>query len=222
MRPTVVIVFFSCTGQTRRVADVMADAFRDLGWHVVTAPVMPADERYSLDVPLRPFWRRLLGWIPPQVLGRPCGVTVPPEVAAGDVACDLVCVGSPTWWLLPALPIASFLHDAAAGRLLDGRPFAVFAVARSFWRLNAWRIGRLARRCGGRHLASRGFVFPGNQIQSFAALAWYLRTGVSRSRWWGLPLYPYGLNPAALHEARAFAADLAARARDRADDVGPR
>lgn len=222
MRPTVVIVFFSFTGQTLRVAEAMAEAFRDLGWHVVAAPVRLADDRYPLQFPWQPFWRPLLGWILPQVLGRPCGITVPPEVADGNVACDLICIGTPTWWLLPALPIASFLHDAAARRLLDGRPFAVFAVARSFWWLNAWRIGRLARRCGGRHLASRGFVFPGNQLQSFATLASYLRTGVSRSRWWGLPLHPYGLTPATLEAARAFAADLARRCHDRAEVAGPR
>jgi len=222
MRPTVAIVFFSFTGQTRRVAEVMAETFSDLGWHVIDMPVLLADDRYSLPFPWRPFWRRLLGWILPQVLGRPCGITMPPDMAAGTVACDLVCIGSPTWWLLPALPIASFLQDQAARRLLDGRPFAVFAVARSFWWLNAWRIGRLARRCGGRHLASRGFVFPGNQLQSFATLAWYLRSGVSRSHWWGLPLHPYGLTPVTLQAAREFAAELAGRCRDRVNADGPR
>lgn len=214
MRPTVVIVFFSFTGQTRRVAEVMAEAFRELGWQVIDAPVRLTDERYPLSVPWRPFWRRLLGWIPPQVLGRTCGVAVPPDVSAGAVACDLVCIGSPTWWLLPAMPLTSFLRDPSARRLLDGRPFAVFAVARAFWRLNAWRVRTLARRCGGRHLASRGFVFPGNQLQSFATLASYLRTGVSRERWWGVPLYPYGLTPDALRAARAFATELAAGTRD--------
>jgi hypothetical protein len=101
-------------------------------------------------------------------------------------------------------------NPEAARRLLAGRPFAVFAVARSFWRLNAWRVAALARRCGGRHVASRGFVFPGNQVQSFAALACYLRTGVSQARWCGLPLHPYGLAADSLQSARDFATQLAA------------
>lgn len=208
-RPTVLFIFFSFTGQTRRVALEMAKVFESFGWRVEEAAVVMADERYPLPFPWRPFWRRLLGWIPPQLLNRRCSITVPPEIAAASVSYDLICVGSPTWWLLPALPISSFLQGESARRLLEGRPFAVFAVARSFWRLNAWRVAMLAQRCGGRHVASRGFVFPGNQLQSFASLACYLRTGDSPSRWWGLPLHPYGLATEGLVAARGFAAHLA-------------
>lgn len=71
MRPTVVIVFPSFAGQALRVAEAMAEAFRDLGWHVVAAPVLLADDWCPLQFPWRPVWRPLLGWIPPQVLGRP-------------------------------------------------------------------------------------------------------------------------------------------------------
>jgi hypothetical protein len=208
-RPTVLFIFFSFTNQTRRVASAMADVFTSLGWNVDEAAIVMADERYSLPFPLRPFWRRLFGWIPPQMLERPCDISVPQHITAASASYDLICIGSPTWWLMPALPISSFLHGESARRLLEGRPFAVFAVARSLWRLNAWRVAALARRCGGRHVASRGFVFPGNQLQSFASLACYLRTGASPSRWWGLPLYPYGLAADGLVAARRFATELA-------------
>lgn len=208
-RPTVLFIFFSFTNQTRRVASTMADVFRSHGWNIDEAAIVMADERYSLPFPWRPFWRRLLGWIPPQLLDRRCTITVPPHITAASASYDLICIGSPTWWLLPALPISSFLHGESARRLLEGRPFAVFAVARAFWRLNAWRVAALGRRCGGRHIASRGFVFPGNQLQSFASLACHLRTGASPSRWWGLPLHPYGISPEALQAAGDFAFQLA-------------
>jgi hypothetical protein len=207
---TVLLVFFSFTGQTRRIAAALSEGFRGRGWNVVEAAVVVADSRYPLPFPWRRFWRHLLGWIPPQWLGQRCRIGLLPEITAEPLAADLICIGSPTWWLLPALPISSFLQGDVARELLAGRPFAVFAVARSFWRLNAWRVATLARRCGGRHVASRGFVFPGNQLQSFAALACYLRTGVSRNRWCGLPLHPYGLAADSLESARDFAARLAA------------
>jgi len=207
--PTVLFIFFSFTNQTRRVAAAMADVLRSRGWDVEEAAIVMADERYPLPFPWRLFWRRLLGWIPPQLLDRRCGITVPPHITAASASYDLICIGSPTWWLLPALPISSFLHGESARRLLEGRPFAVFAVARSLWWLNAWRVAALARRCGGRHVASRGFVFPGNQLQSFASLACYLRTGGSPSRWWGLRLHPYGLTSEGLLAARRFATELA-------------
>lgn len=209
---TVLVLSFSFTGQTRRVAAALAEGFRSRGWNVEEAALVMADERYPLPFPWRRLWRQLLGWIPPQLLGRRCRIALVPEFTAASRAYDLICIGSPTWWLSPALPISSFLQDDAARRLLAGRSFAVFTVARSFWRLNAWRVATLARRCGGRHVASRGFVFPGHQLQSFAALACYLRTGVSSARWCGLPLHPYGLAPEALQEARDFAGQLAAHA----------
>ena len=153
------------------------------------------------------------GWIPPQVLRRKCLFSLPADIF--EQPFNLVCVGSPTWWLQPAIPVTSLLRSESGLRLLNGRPFCVFAVARSFWRLNAWRVAALGKRCGGRHVGSRGFVFPGNQLQSFAALAGYLATGESPTRFWGMRVHPYGLTAAAVEAARAFASDLAEGSQDR-------
>jgi len=209
MPPTVLLVSFSFTGQTRRVAEAMAETFRSYDWNVVEVPLRLVDARYPLSLPWHPFWQQLLGWIRPQVLQLQCNFAVPEGFGSGPPHVDIVCIGSPTWWLLPAIPVTSFLRSTLASQLLHDRSFAVFAVARSFWRLNAWRVTALARRCGGRHIASRGFVFPGNQLQSFLTLAIHLKGGTSPARAWGIPLHPYGLAADTLRAAQGFAEALA-------------
>jgi hypothetical protein len=59
-------------------------------------------------------------------------ISIPPETQSG--ACDLVCIGSPTWWLKTTMPIRSFPKSDEAGRLLDGKPFAEFVVCRRYCR----------------------------------------------------------------------------------------
>ena len=212
-KPAVLFVYFSFTGQTRRVADAMTRTFEEHGWDVVHAPLQLTDSRYPLPFPWPRPLAYLLGWIPPQVLRRKCLFSLSADIFERPF--DLVCVGSPTWWLQPAIPVTSLLRSESGLRLLYGRPFCVFAVARSFWRLNSWRVAALGKRCGGRHVGSRGFVFPGNQLQSFAALAGYLATGESPTRFWGMRVHPYGLTAAAVEAARAFASDLAEGSQDR-------
>ena len=43
---------------------------------------------------------------------------------------DLVCIGSPTWWLSTDIPIRSFLESGTAGRVLGGKPFAAAVCCR--------------------------------------------------------------------------------------------
>ena len=110
MKPRVLILYYSFTHQTRRVADAMAEVFDELGWEVERCNIEFIDERYRIELPFRPVIRNLLSWLPAQVLGKTCAVHVPEEVVAADY--DLICLGSPTWWLNPAMPVVSFLKSS--------------------------------------------------------------------------------------------------------------
>jgi hypothetical protein len=58
-------------------------------------------------------------------------IRIPDEAADGDY--DLICIGSPKWWLKTRVPIRSFLKSDAAGRLLGGKRYAAFVVCRRYW-----------------------------------------------------------------------------------------
>ena len=209
MKPRVLLLYYSYTHQTRRVAEAMAEAFRAEGCGVTQLELKLIDERYQLDLPLRPFWRRILKFVLPQLLGGIGKIEFDKELLAGDY--DLVCIGSPTWWFYPAIPITTFLKSAAAAQVLNERRFAVFTVCRAFWGPNNRTVKRLAKRAGGVFADSAAFVFQGNQLQSMFSFLNYLQTGKDRERYMGCRIYPFGVTAEGIEKAKSFARTLVSK-----------
>ncbi len=207
MKPRVLLLYYSFTHQTRRVAEAMAESFHDCGCETVLCPIEFTDHRYPMQFPFKPFLRTILGWVVPQLLGRVGQVSVPQEIVEQHF--ELICIGSPTWWLKPAMPIVSFLNTNSARRLLDGRSFAVFVVCRALWRFNLSKVRKLASKQGGHFIRGAAFCFQGNQVQSMLSFINYLKTGADRERCWGVKLFKFGVPQDGLDKAKAFARELA-------------
>lgn len=140
MGPRVLFVYFTYTQQSLRVAEAMAGVLRDRGCEVRLAAIELTDSLYAerfTRFPLRHAVFDILGMMPAQLRGATGEIRIPDEARAGDY--DLVCIGSPTWWLRTSVPIRSFLKSDAAGRLLAGKRFAAFVVCRRYWRFNLRR-----------------------------------------------------------------------------------
>lgn len=208
MNRRVLLLYYSFTNQTRRVSAAMAEEFREQGWDVRECPIEFTDDRYRIAFPFRPFWPKLLRWFWPQVTGKTGDVQIPPDVLEEDY--DLVCIGSPTWWLNPAMPVVSFLKSESAAKLLDGRRFAVFTVCRKVWRHNMSRVKKLATKRGGTFADGATFCFLGGQIQSALSFINYMQTEKNRERYWGCRIYEFGIPAEGLENAKEFARDLAA------------
>jgi hypothetical protein len=203
----VLIVYYTLTQQTRLISETIAETLTAHGIAVDFLPIEFNDPRYPLSVPLRPFWRRLLGMIVPQVMQSSGSIAI--DSARLTPPYDLICIGSPTWWLHPAMPITSFLRSDDAGRLLDGVPFAVFAVCRKFWWNNLRLVRSRAKKRGGKFTIGAGFCFQGGQVRSMLSFLNFLQTGENRSRFWGFEIYPFGVPAEGLERAREFANRLA-------------
>ena len=206
MTPRILILYYSFTKQTLRVAESMAERFREHGCDVVLSPIQFVDSRYEMNFPWRPFWPKLLRMIWPELRGKTGAIQVDAESLQGDF--DLICLGSPTWWLHPALPVVSFLKSEHARQVLAGRRFAVFAVCRAFWWWNSRKVTKLAERVGGKHVDRAAFVFDGNQIQSMLSFINYVSYGKDRERFWGCRIYAFGVTSKGLEKARSFATEL--------------
>ncbi len=209
MKPRVLILYYSFTQQTRRVADAMGEVFDELDWEVERCNIDFIDERYRIELPFRPVIRNLLSWLLPQVLGKTCAVHVPEDVLAADY--DLICLGSPTWWLNPAMPVVSFLKSPAAGRVLAGKRFAVFAVCRKLWWNNMRRVKKLAGKQGGSFVDGAAFCFQGNQIQSALSFISYLHNETNLDRCCGVKIYEFGIPADGIARAQDFARELAGK-----------
>jgi hypothetical protein len=206
------VLSYSYTGQSRRVADVMAAALRARGLDVCIAEIEFTDPRYAQRFsrrPLRHAYLDVLRMFVPQLRRETGEISVPDAVADGPY--DLVCFGSPTWWLTTSMPIRSFLESEAAGRLLAGTRFAAFVVCRRYWRNNLHTVRELGARAGGRWVDGAHFTFAGGQLRSFLSLVSYLGTGETRRRYLGVSIPPSNLKPDFDVEARGLAGRLADR-----------
>src|SRR4051812_29676877 len=96
----VLFVYYTYTNQTSKVIEVMSETLRERGCDVRLAPIEFLDERYARrfrEFPMPHPFREVLGMIPAQARHRPASIGIPDAVTARNY--DLVCVGSPTWWL---------------------------------------------------------------------------------------------------------------------------
>ena len=205
MTKRILILYYSFTKQTLRVAEAMAERFREHDCEVVLSPIRLTDPQYEMNFPWT-FWPKLLGMIWPQLRGQTGTIQVDAENLHGDY--DLICIGSPTWWMHPALPVVSFLKSEDARQLIAGRRFAVFSVCRAFWWWNARKVAKLAERMGGEFVSRAAFVFEGNQVRSMLSFINYLSHGEDRERFWGCRIYPFGVTSEGLKKAQSFATEL--------------
>ena len=136
----VLLLYYSYTGQAKRVLEAAGDVFRDRGFEVCGQDRVHRSalcgERFS-RFPMRNVWPDFLSMLPAQTLRSTGDIRTPDEVRDGTY--DLICIGSPTWWRTVSMPLRSFLTSHEARPLLDGTPFAVFVVCRRYWRENLGR-----------------------------------------------------------------------------------
>ena len=211
-RPRVLFVYYTYTQQSHRVVEAMTDVLRERGCDVRQARIEFTDRRWAerfSRLPLRHAYRDILGMLPAQLRGATGEIQIPDEAREGDY--DLICVGSPTWFFKPSVPIRSFLLSEAAGRLLDGKRFTAFVVCRRYWSINLKAVRKLGTRQGGEYVNGIHFSFAGGQVRSLLSLLSYFAKGENRERYLGVKIPPSLLKPDYLEQARAFANELADR-----------
>jgi menaquinone-dependent protoporphyrinogen IX oxidase len=206
----VLIVYYTYTQQSLAVAEAMAEVFRDRDCEVRLAGIEFTDKRYAerfTRFPLRHAFLDIFGMMPAQLRSATGEIRVPDEAQQGDY--DLVCIGSPTWWIKTSVPIRSYLKSEAAARLLDGKRFAAFVVCRRYWSINLKAVKKLGTKHGGEWVDGTHFSFAGGQVRSLLALLSYFGKGENRERYLGVKIPPTNLKPNYREQARAFANELA-------------
>ena len=210
--PSVLVVYYSYTQQTRTVAEEMASVFRGRGCAADLAAIELTDPRYEKRFQQFPMPRPLLevvAMIPAELRRRPAQIRIPDIVTERDY--DLVCIGSPTWWLSTDVPIRSFLESDTARHVLNGKPFAAAVCCRRYWRHNLKTVRRLGTRSGGVFAGGIHFRYQGGQVRSLLSLLSYLGSGEYRDRYLGVKIPPTNLQDYHLEAARKFAGGLADR-----------
>jgi hypothetical protein len=211
-KPSVLFVYYTYTQQTRKVAEAMAEVLRGRGCDVNLAAIEFTDPRYAKrfsQFPMpRPFLE-VVAMIPAELRRRPAKIGIPAAVTERDY--DLVCTGSPTWWLSTDVPVRSFQESDTASRVLGGKPFAVAVPCRRYWRHNLKTVRRLGTERGGVFADGIHFRYQGGQVRSLLSLISYLGSGKYRERYLGVKIPPTNMQEYHLEAARKFADGLADR-----------
>jgi menaquinone-dependent protoporphyrinogen IX oxidase len=211
-KPSVLFVYYTYTQQTLRVVEAMAEVLRGHGCDVNLAAIEFTEPRYEKrfeEFPMpRPFLE-VVGMIPAELRHRPAQIGIPGVVTEREY--DLVCIGSPTWWLSTDVPIRSFLESDTATRVLSGKPFAAAVCCRRYWKHNLKMVRRLGTERGGVFAGGIHFRYQGGQVRSLLSLISYLGTGEYRERYLGVKIPPTNIQEHHLQAARKFADGLANR-----------
>jgi hypothetical protein len=210
---SVLFVYFTYTQQTLKVVEAMAEVLRGRGCDVTLAAIEFTDPRYAArfrEFPMSHPFRELVGMIPAESpRRRSAKIRIPDVVTESEY--DLVCIGSPTWWLSTDVPIRSFLQSDTASRVLKGKPFAAAVCCRRYWKHNLKTVRRLGTGRGGVFADGVHFRYQGGQVRSLLSLLSYLGSGEYRQRYLGIKIPPTNIQSYHLETAREFANALADR-----------
>jgi len=208
--PRVLLVYYTYTQQSLKVAEVIAEVLGERGCDVRLAGIEFTDARYAerfSRFPLRHAYLDIFGMLPAQLRGATGEIRIPDPALEGEY--DLICIGSPTWWLKTSVPVRSFLKSDLAGRLLDGKRFAAYVVCRRYWSINLRAVRKLGTKQGGKWVDGTHFSFAGRQVRSLLSLLSYFGKGENRERYHGVKIPPSLLKADFTDQARVFANQLA-------------
>jgi menaquinone-dependent protoporphyrinogen IX oxidase len=211
-KPRVLIVYYTFSQQTGRVAEVMAQAFTARGCEVTKALIEFTEPRWQKLFAKVPMARPVLEIptiMPSQRRKKTGEIRIPQEAQEGDY--DLVVIGSPTWWLTTNMPIRSYLKSPAARKVLDGKAFAAYSVSRKYWKGNMDDVRKLGEENGGRWVDRTYFVAVGNQVTTMLSWLAYMKRGEPKARLLGVKLPPPNLKPDFEQQAQGFVDKLADR-----------
>ncbi len=210
-KPKVLLLYYSYTGQARRVLQVVGEVLREQGCDVHTAEIKFTDPRYAKRFsrfPMRRVWPDMLSVLPAQIRRATGQIEISDEARADY---DFICIGSPTWWRTTSMPVRSFLKSDEGRKLLAGKPFAVFVVCRRYWRENLTTVRKLGQKHGGEYVGGVHFAYPGDQVRSMLSLTSFLSSGEYRDRYLGVRIPSTNVQPDQLEQTREFAETIADR-----------
>jgi menaquinone-dependent protoporphyrinogen IX oxidase len=204
-KPTALVVYFTFSQQTGRVAEVMEEGLTEKGYDVTRSAIEFTDSHWTgilSGVPMRRPALQIPKLLVAQRTRKTGEIRIPEEATRADY--DLVVIGSPTWWLTTNMPIRSYLKSPDARSVLDGTPFAAFSVSRRYWKGNMKDVRQLGEGNGGRWLGETHFLAEGGQVKSMLSWLGYMKHGEPQERVFGMKMPPPNLKPDFEQQARTF------------------
>jgi len=206
------LIYYTFTGETKRVIDLTNDELAAAGFEVTTARIDFADPELRLRRPASPG--TIKRWCDAAESGERFPLAIEPASALSGQY-DLICIFTSTWQHHPCVPIRSLLAMPEMKAVLNGKPFAVYVVCRRLWENNLDIVRREAEQCGGRFIGSEHFDHFGSNVGSLIRTITYaITSGDKVARLFGmrLPIPAYGISDTEIKKVATFTKTIAAAA----------
>jgi len=211
-RPKILVVYYTQTGQLKRIIDNVLAPIRD-----------KADIVFEELVPVEPFpfpWKKQQFYdaMPESVQGTPRAIK--PLKVDVHAHFDLVVLAYQPWFLSPSQPTAAFLQSNEARQLLNGKKVVTLLGSRNMW-LNAQeKVKGYLSKAGANLVGNIVLVDTSpNLISVITVLRWAFKG--KKEATWLLP--PAGVQEKDIAASSRFAAPIAQALEQKSwDDLHPR
>lgn len=196
----VLVVYYSQTGQLRRVAESICGPLSVAGVTVDWCELRPR-QPYPFPWPFLHFFDQF-----PEAV-----YLDPPALYALDVdpaaPYDLIVLAYTVWFLSPAPPVTAFLKSAEGRSLLRDRPVVTVIACRNMWLLAQEIVKELLADTGARLSDNITLTDIGSSLTSFVTTPRWMLTGRREAFWSVFPRA--GLSEAQIADAARFGRALA-------------
>jgi flavodoxin len=152
-RKYVLIIYYSYSGQTRKLIQSFASGFEECSAEVHLAQIKP---QQKIQFPLSSIYAALKMMVETFFRKR---IAIEPFECDNVNQYDLIVLAGPTWSYNVSGPMLSFFDQY--GNLLVGKRVLPFISCRGYWRTHYWQLKHLLRKCGARDLKPLIFLHPG-------------------------------------------------------------
>lgn len=208
-RKKILVVYYSQTGQLRRVVDSLISPLQtgetdktDEGIDITWLPLQPVK---PFPFPW-PFFR-FINTFPESIHEIPCELA-PPPVPLQD-RYDLVVLGYTVWFLSPSIPVSSFLQSGIAAQVMHDTPVVTVISCRDMWLMAQERVKGHIARLGGTLIGNIALVDEAGTAASFFSTPLWMLTGRRGPFPFGIPRA--GVSETDIANARRFGTAIKAR-----------
>lgn len=191
----VLLVQFSQTGTTRRLADSFCAPLAVHPDIELTTATLTPSQPYPFPWPFFSFFDTF-----PETV-QLCPPTLQPLQLDAGPHYDLVVLSYPVWFLSPAPPMVAFLKSAVGREILADTPTITLIGCRNMWLRAHETVTALLRDAGARHCDNVVVTDPGPSLTTFITTPRWMLTGKSDT-FLGMP--PAGISDHQITAAARF------------------
>jgi len=165
----VLVLYYSQTGQLKRVLDSFVSTLADESVEIHKKAIRPK-ENYKFPWSFYDFFDEF----PEAVYLDSCEIN---DVEDIDDDYDLVILGYTVWYMSPSIPVTSFLKSEQAKKVFKDTPVVTVVACRDMWILAQERVKKMLEDLDARLIDHVALTDQGGSVKSLLTLPTFMLTG---------------------------------------------